>query len=203
MEDEAVAQFTEITGSAPQLAAQYLQLTDYNIQTAMQLFFENGGAEIGPAASETPASAAPPPIPPPSTRPPGYEDEAGVVHIDSDDAASDSNEPVGAGYNAGRSASASRDRSGAGDGSPGPYEDDAALARRLQEEMYSGEGNNQGGTPLDEDGVRAPMARTTETLVGPGSASFDDDDGMHAAVMRQLQAREHARQQRSLWPPDM
>ncbi|KAG9882515.1 hypothetical protein KCV05_g12322, partial [Aureobasidium melanogenum] len=37
-----------------------------------------------------------------------------------------------------------------------PYEDDEAMARRLQQEAYG----NAGG----EEEVRAPMARTTETL---------------------------------------
>lgn len=201
MEDAAVAQFTEITGSSPHLATQYLQLTDYNLQTAMQLYFENGGAEIGPSASETPsAPAAAPPVPPQSSRPSGYQDEAGVVHIDSDDAAS---EPEVTGYNPARSDSPSRDRSGAGDGSPGSrlFEDDAAMARRMQEELYAaggggaGGGNTQGPPEYDEEGVRAPMARTTETLVGPGSVGFDDDEDMSAAVMRQLQARDRARHQ--------
>jgi hypothetical protein len=196
MEDEAVAQFTEITGSTPQLAAQYLQLTDYNLQTAMQLYFENGGAEIGPQASEpAPAPAAAPPRPPRSSRPAGYQDEEGVVHIDSDEEISDDNDPVVTGYNPrSTSGSASRDRSGAAGGaSPGAmYDDDEAMARRLQEEMY-GAGSGFGGTDFDEDGVRAPMARTTETLVGPDAAGFDDDDEMHSAVMRQLQARQQAR----------
>lgn len=200
MEDAAVAQFTEITGSSADLATQYLQLTDYNLQTAMQLYFENGGAEVGPAASETPSAAAAPPPPPQSSRPPGYEDDAGVVHIDSDDATS---EPEITGYSAGRSGSASRDRSGAADGSSGSrlYEDDAAMARRLQEELYAGGGNAQAPqapAEYDEEGVRAPMARTTETLVGPGAVGFDDDDDMSSAVMRQLQARERARHQ-SWW----
>ncbi|KAK2755477.1 hypothetical protein FQN54_006414 [Arachnomyces sp. PD_36] len=194
MEDAAVAQFTEITGSPPHLAAQYLQLTDYNVETAMQLYFENGGAEIGPAASEP---SAPPPVPPQSSRPPGFQAQGGgVINIDSDDDESDLNDAGITGYNAARSASASRDRSGAADGSPGSrlFEDDAAMARRLQEEMYGGAANNQGGAGFDEDGVRAPMARTTETLVGPGAGGFDDDEGMHEAVMRQMQARQNARQ---------
>lgn len=52
-------------------------------------------------------------------------------------------------------------------------EEDAALAQRMQEELYreTGGGGTDGGGGLggfvDEDGVRAPMARTTETLIGP------------------------------------
>jgi hypothetical protein len=34
MESDVVAQFTEITGSNPSLATQYLQLADFNIEQA-------------------------------------------------------------------------------------------------------------------------------------------------------------------------
>jgi hypothetical protein len=55
------------------------------------------------------------------------------------------------------------------------------MARRLQEEMYR-DGRDS------SDGVRAPIARTTETLVGP-EADFDDGD-MHASILGQLRARQ-------------
>ncbi|KAK4561104.1 UBX domain protein Ubx2 [Recurvomyces mirabilis] len=70
------------------------------------------------------------------------------------------------------------------------YDDDEAMARRLQEEMYgSGGGGAAGGgrDDLDAEGVRAPMARTTETLVGPGG--FDDPNDMNAAIFEQLAQR--------------
>lgn len=60
-------------------------------------------------------------------------------------------------------------------------EDDEAMARRLQEEMY--------GQP---EQVRAPMARTTETLVGPNSnwgPGDDDADEVEARVQEQLARR--------------
>lgn len=70
-------------------------------------------------------------------------------------------------------------------------EDDEAMARRLQEEMYgAGGGGGAGGAGgVDEEGVRAPMARTTETLVGPGSDWRDDPNEMQAAIGEQMQAR--------------
>lgn len=72
-------------------------------------------------------------------------------------------------------------------------EDDEAMARRLQQEMYGaggGAGGAGGQDDVDEEGVRAPMARTTETLVGPGSDWRDDPDQMQAAIGEQLAARE-------------
>ncbi|KAF2480530.1 UBX domain-containing protein 2 [Neohortaea acidophila] len=72
----------------------------------------------------------------------------------------------------------------------GGFEDDEAMARRLQEEMYGGPAN---GGQLDEDGVRAPMARTTETLVGPDADWMRDPNEMRAAVAEQLMERQRRR----------
>ncbi|KAJ5915511.1 hypothetical protein N7466_011444 [Penicillium verhagenii] len=157
MEDGVVAQFTEITGSTPETAAQYLELTEFNIEQAMQLFFENGGAPL----TETPAQQA-------HGRTPAYEDESGVVHIDSD--TDDDSRPA-------QSAEA---------GAGATFDDDEAMARRLQEEMYGGGGPTRNDyEDEDDDGVRAPMARTTETLVGP---DLDFHDGMHSNILGHLRA---------------
>ncbi|KAJ8604674.1 hypothetical protein MRB53_041706 [Persea americana] len=67
------------------------------------------------------------------------------------------------------------------------YEDDEAIARRMQEEMYGGAGAGQ------EEQIRAPMARTTETLVGPGSNWQDDPNEMRAAIAEQMAARQRRR----------
>ncbi|PYH43391.1 DNA-protein crosslink repair co-factor UBX5, partial [Aspergillus saccharolyticus JOP 1030-1] len=160
MDGDVVAQFTEITGSKPELAIQYLQLADFNIEQAMQLYFENGGAPL----TDEPASSTS--APQQASRARGYEDDSGVVHIGSDDETTvDESTPSARNlpsHNA-------------------HFEDDAAMARRLQEEMYRGAG-------AEEEEVRAPMARTTETLVGP-EADFDDGD-MHASILSQLRARQ-------------
>ncbi|RAK99693.1 DNA-protein crosslink repair co-factor UBX5 [Aspergillus ibericus CBS 121593] len=154
MDGDVVAQFTEITGSKPELATQYLQLADFNIEQAVQLFFENGGAPL----TEEPL---------PSTSTPQQPSHAGggVVNVDSDDDIT---------IDETRSAPRNHPSQGA------TFEDDAAMARRLQEEMY--------GAGDSEESVRAPMARTTETLVGP-EADFDDGD-MHASILGQLRARQ-------------
>ncbi|WPH03810.1 ubx domain-containing protein 2 [Acrodontium crateriforme] len=68
-------------------------------------------------------------------------------------------------------------------------EDDEAMARRLQEEMYGGGGREAGGNAMDVDEVRAPMARTTETLVGPSSDWRSDPGAMNAAIFDQMQRR--------------
>lgn len=163
MDSDVVAQFTEITDSSPELATQYLQLTDFNIEQAMQLYFENGGAPL----TEEPLPSTS--VPQGASRS-SQQDESGVVHIDSDDEVT---------VDETRSAPRGRPQGST-------FEDDAAMARRLQEEFYSGGGGGEGGGH-DADGVRAPMARTTETLVGPED---DFDDGMQTSILDQLRARQ-------------
>ncbi|KAF4536681.1 putative ubx domain protein [Lasiodiplodia theobromae] len=146
--DDNIASFTSITGADPQRAAQYLQLTDNNLEQAIQLFFDSPNLDLGAGSAHPSSSAAG-----------ARADEP--INIDSDDDDDDAAED------------ASR---------PGhSVEDDEAMARRLQEEMYGA-----GGRDADAD-VRAPMARTTETLVGPGGG-YDEDD-MHTAIMSQMAAR--------------
>lgn len=149
MDNDVVAQFTEITGSTPELAIQYLQITEFQIEQAMQLYFESGGAPLTGEPSR-PSHAA------------GIPDDSEVVNIDSD---TDDDTPRHSALPT--------------------FDDDEAMARRLQEQMYGGPG--PGGLDNEEE-VRAPMARTTETLVGPG-ADYDSGEDMHANILSQLRAR--------------
>lgn len=66
------------------------------------------------------------------------------------------------------------------------FEDDEAIARRMQEELYAG-GDSAGG--FDADGVRAPIGRTTETLVGGPGGDWGHDD-VQAAVAEQMRLRQ-------------
>lgn len=159
MDGDVLAQFAEITGSSPELATQYLQLTDFNIEQAMQLYFENGGAQL----TEDPL--------PTSSERLGDHGEPGVrvTHDSDDDIAVDET----------RSTPRPQPPQGSA------VDDDETMARRLQEEMYSAREDTREDT---WEGVRAPMARTTETLVGP-EADFDDGD-VHASILGQLRARQ-------------
>lgn len=75
-------------------------------------------------------------------------------------------------------------------GAPVSVEDDEAMARRLQNEMYSATRHAQ--SP-DVEGVRAPMARTTQTLVGDDGDWRDDPQSMNSAVFQQMLNRETRR----------
>ncbi|KAL5412177.1 hypothetical protein PMIN04_009963 [Paraphaeosphaeria minitans] len=146
MDDENISNFVAITSCEPAKAAQYLSLTEGNLEQAIELYFDSPNLDFGgPPAAQPAASHANNPIP-----------------IDSDDdmsdfdpAAFDADAPPRAQPNT---------------------EDDEAMARRLQEEMY-GAGS---GAAAAQDEVRAPMERRTETLVGPdanwGPGSDDDVD---------------------------
>ncbi|EMD62111.1 hypothetical protein GGP41_002415 [Bipolaris sorokiniana] len=161
MDEESVLNFCSITSCDPEKAAQYLRLTDGNFEQAIQLFFDAPGLDFTPSAPSQPAPAATAQNP---------------INIDSDDDMDFDATPSGANAPA---------RS-----QPG-VEDDEAMARRLQEEMYGGGG--PGGAGVDE--VRAPMQRTTETLVGPGSnwGPADDDEDIDALVQEQLARRRTGR----------
>lgn len=143
MDDEAISQIVAVTGCNPDIARQYAQLADGDPNQAVQLFFENGGADLSTGTS------APPPPPPPSFRPAAAGNSSDPINVDDDDSAP------------------SRPHQSSN------FEDDEAMARRLQEEAYGDQ----------EQGVRAPIARHAETLAGPGADMMDDfEDAMQARM---------------------
>jgi hypothetical protein len=160
MDEENVLNFVSITSCDPDKAAQYLRLTDNNLEQAIQLFFDSPNLDFGPATtSNAPAAAS-------SAQNP--------INIDSDDEMSD--------FNPGAHTDTPPVRSN--------LESDEELARRLQEEDYGG-----GGAARSQDEVRAPIQRTQETLVGPGSnwGPGDPDDDIDAMVQEQLARRQRGK----------
>lgn len=170
MDDEAVSQFQAITGADLPKTQQYLQISDNNLERAIELFFETGGVDL---INDNP-SVAP--------QPPALQNTSGnaeVIEINSDD-----------------DEDTAPSRPSRSTGATQPAEDDEAMARRLQEEFYGGSSAAAGSSGVDADGYRAPIARTTETLVGgPGYHDYDmnDPEDRHAAVLQQLRRREMAR----------
>jgi hypothetical protein len=184
--DSDVDMVSDITGATAQVARYFLNMTDGDVQQAIQLFFDSPDLSSGIAQD------------PPTSQPAqsshtqrrlvsiGRTDSAGVVHIDSDEEdgmAVDEDDDLG-------DELLMDTRSGsppvpvATPGDRAAYEDDEALARRMQEELYAG-GDMAGD--YDAQGVRAPMARTTETLVGPGAEWMEDD--VNQAVLEQMRSR--------------
>ena len=159
MAEEDVLNFVAITSADPQKAAQYLSLTDNNLEQAIQLYFDSPNLDFGVA----PAASAPSANAPSNVQNP--------IEIDSDEemdfdagAQIEANTPPARNQN---------------------VESDEEMARRLQEEMYGGMGGGTGETE-----VRAPMQRTTETLVGPGSNWGPPDGGdLDDMIQQQLAAR--------------
>ena len=198
MDNDTLSNFKAITNTTNESAQQYLSLTDGNLEQALELYLANDGTDLGPVSSTSPAQAVQ--VPPASTRPSrhqqGYEDESGVVHVDSDSESEEldddsSQQPLGTRVRSQAEVSAPSAvqkpvATAASTGRAGPVEDDESMARRLQEQFYSATGT---GDIVDSEGIRAPIARTTETLVGPGAYSENDDGDMHAAVLEQMRAR--------------
>jgi len=149
MDDDTIAQFTSITNATPEKAKQYLTVSDFDLEQAIQLYFESGGVDMGGAATETSTSTNL-----------GGGGVSNPIAIDDDDDDDDL---------AGRPS----------------VEDDEAMARRMQQEMYGAQGAEA------EQDVRAPQARTAQTLLGPDSDDWrNDPDDMHAAVLEQMRRRQ-------------
>lgn len=200
--DEAVAQFVSFTSSTAERAQQYLQLTDGNVQQAINIFFTNDGNDLSGSSTSAQQHDSQQPLSPPresrpSNRGQGYEDEDGVVHIDSDTENPEDDSPRVTRYRTQHSEipRSRRNIQPIPSSTPpanlaaGSVDEDETLARRLQEEFYSASGL---GTDFGPDGVRAPIGRTTETLVGPDSLAASNEE-MRAAVQEQMSARQRTR----------
>jgi hypothetical protein len=188
--DEAISMVSAITGTTPEVARHFLSLTDGDAEQAIQLFYDSPDLSSTMAQEPPAAAAAHPPRPQQATSSVGRGDSPSVVNLDSDD-----EDDMAMDTEADLDNDNSTARNTALDNAPlsttahpTTYEDDEAVARRIQEELYAG-GDMAGG--YDEQGVRAPLARTTETLVGPGSEWTADD--MHEAVLQQMRARAQPR----------
>ncbi|CAZ79812.1 unnamed protein product [Tuber melanosporum] len=131
--DELISQFTTITGATVRKAETYLKVSDGDLEQAIQLYFDTGGADMESGPS---TQTAPPPPPPPPAE------------------ALRASEPT---------RSTATPGSGSGSGVNSAYDEDEAIARRLQEELYGEAGGASSG---GENGVRAPIARTRDTLIG-------------------------------------
>ncbi|KAK3938766.1 UBX domain-containing protein 5 [Diplogelasinospora grovesii] len=199
--DQDIAGFVSITGSSEDAARQVLEMCGGDMEQAVQLWFadEELQRNLNNPSSSSIATPSPAPVAASSrsrTAPPaqpvasssrsnnrqiGREDARGVIHIDSDDeddfpmneddgdfGAFDDDEAVAA--TVARTAQ---------------EEEDAAIAKRLQEELYSGQA-------ADEDGVRAPMARTTETLIAPSAGPGGFMDDQESTILEQLRRRRQA-----------
>jgi hypothetical protein len=176
--EEDIESFMGITGANHTAAERILDLCGSELEQAIQLWYtdedlQRSLSNAGPSTAAAGASTASATLLSRPNRPNiGREDAQGVIHIDSDDdvpMTEDETDDTDEVANIARQAQ---------------EEEDAAMAKRLQEELYSGQAT-------DETGVRAPMARTTETLVGP---TYDDgDDDGHAAVLAQMRRRQQAR----------
>lgn len=183
--------FGAITGASPEVARSFLEMTNGNFERAIELFYENPDLATGVGVGLSSATTTTQPQPA-SRSNLGRQDSAGVIHIDSDDddmqLDNDSDQDDDDDENDARAAAAQA-------AALAQEEEDAAMAKRLQEELYQeNQGSGAGG-----DDVRAPIARTTETLVAPGGPWVGGDDhGVEAALLEQLRRRRQQQGPRKL-----
>ena len=171
--DELVSQFVGITDSTAEKARQYLNISDNNLEQAIELFFNTGGVDLLESTDNT-AQASNPEAAAAAPRNP-----ADVIEIDSD------GDDDTAGHKTPKATT-----------THSTLESDEAMARRLQEEMYGDSGGRSGGgggaMDTDAEGYRAPIARTRETLMGPDSYDLDDPADLRAAMQEQMIRRQQA-----------
>lgn len=181
--DAAIAQIVAITSASPERAAQYLQLADGDLDSAVMLYFENNGAD---PSGDSSSYGAPPPPPPTSSRPGPSGNARDPIDVDDGDI-SDDNDPEVTGF---RKVNESEQGVHSENRNP-TFDADAEYARKLQEEMYGGAG---GQGPLGDEEVRAPIARLSETLLGPGAdiGPLDDRD-IPAHAMHQMHRMQNRR----------
>lgn len=184
--DEKISNFAAISGASPEVARSFLEMTNGDLERAIELFFENPDLATGVGAGLSNAAASTSRPQPAPTSNIGRQDSAGIIHIDSDDdddmqLDEDSDPEVENAQAAAVQAAALAQE-----------EEDAAMAKRLQEELYS----ENHGSGAGQDDVRAPIARTTETLVAPGWGGADE--GMENAILEQLRRRRQQQPPRKL-----
>ncbi|KAK0657024.1 hypothetical protein B0T16DRAFT_385635 [Cercophora newfieldiana] len=190
---EVVEAFMGITGASDDAARRMLDMCGADFEQAVQLWFADedlqrslstpapaAAAAAGPSTSTSASRAHSRPGRSRPNRPAGREDEQGVIHLDSDDDVEMTEDESFGGFDDGddtfNAVNVAR---------TAQEEEDAAMAKRLQEELYGG----GAAGALDEEGVRAPMARTTETLVAPSAYGGPDEE----AILEQVRRRQAAR----------
>jgi UBX domain-containing protein 7 len=179
--DDAISTVVAITGSTPQVARHFLSLTDGDAEQAIQLFFDSPDLSSGMAQEASATTTAQPTRSEERSFRGGRRDP---INVDSDDedVAMDIDPDFDNDFSEGQHPS---DVPTTITQNTREYEEDEAIARRIQEELYAG-GDMTGD--VNSQGVRAPLARTTETLVGPGAEWTQEE-----AVLEQLRARQQPR----------
>ncbi|KAG5927104.1 hypothetical protein E4U42_002582 [Claviceps africana] len=188
--DEAISTFVAITGATPEVGRGFIQLANGDFERAVGLYFENPelASGVGAEVSESVPTSANRPSAGPRQSNLGREDARGVIHISDDDEDAGDNDAMmvdDAGVDIDDEGQRAAVQHAA---AMAQEEEDAAMAKRLQEELYSG---GAGGT-AGQDDVRAPIARTTETLVAP-DPHWDSgaDEVTTQRLLEHLRGRRH------------
>ncbi|KAL2757294.1 hypothetical protein ACRALDRAFT_1074411 [Sodiomyces alcalophilus JCM 7366] len=200
--DEDISNFAAITNADPQVARGFLEMSGGNLEAAIQLFFENPDLQTGFGAA---GSTSIPPAAPSSTRPTGVGNRDHPIQIDSED-----EQDVSMTDNGDEDVQVTGGRGDDGDDTEeaariartAQEEEDAAMAQRLQQELFGGGdgGGGSGGGGSGVESVRSPIRATTETLVAPTfGGGYDEDEA--AAFLQQQRQRAAARARGGLRNP--
>ncbi|KAH6608499.1 hypothetical protein Trco_001845 [Trichoderma cornu-damae] len=178
--DESIHHFVSITGASVDVARGFLAITTGDYQRAIELYFESPDL-VGAGVSGNSAAGGSTFRPAPRRVNIGRQDASGVIHISDDDDDGDAGMKfrVDGEDNDGFDDGLDERAAAAQAAALAQEEEDAAMAKRLQEELYQ-ESGHAGGD------IRAPIARTTETLVAPDSSWGGEES---SAILDQLRRR--------------
>ncbi len=187
VDEETVTNFMALTDANEHVARSFLEVTNGDLAQAAELFFES--PEMVTTFNQASASRAHDPPRLPEARPatqPTYG-----VHARPSDDARDGHTPIQIESDSEFEDDIFDNESAAVQAETvarsAQEEEDAAMAKRLQEELYA-----EPTTTTAADGIRAPMGRTTETLVASG---FDMGEGEHDEVAMQVMDQLNRRRQ--------
>ncbi|RKF64115.1 UBX domain-containing protein 5 [Erysiphe neolycopersici] len=153
--NEAIEYFKSFTGQRDEVAQRYLGLTENVAEHAIQLFYDSPDLALGLEQPSLNTSSGNTNLSQTQIEPERKKSYVNLVNIDEDDdddvIISDVRKKVTSKENA------------------VDVEDDESIARRIQAEIYDG---IAASTSYDMDGVRAPMERRKEVLVGGGDEDW-------------------------------
>lgn len=197
MADSLVSEFCVITATTAEVGRRVLDMCGGDVEAAVSLWYTdedlqrsmtNPSASVPDATSTQPSTRRHGALPTRAAAGATPTDPRRIINLDSDEedvSMEQEEEPDMMDFDDGDPHGAAQ----AAEVARAAQEDeDAAMAKRLQDELYA-----QNPDMAGEGGVRAPLGRTTETLVAPNGHYDDDDDDMNAAVLSQMRRRQQNR----------
>lgn len=171
--NEAIEYFKSFTGQKDEVAQRYLGLTENVAEHAIQLFYDSPDLALGLEPSSLNSTKNSSDLSQPQVVPKHKKNNVDFVNIDDDNDSMDhENDDV---------IISDVRKIGSERGNIQDVENDELVARRIQAEIYGGDTSI---TSNDTEGVRAPMERRKEILVGGGDEVWQAENSHISNLQR-------------------